>query len=165
MRGRIKLTGIVVVCLVVALGIGLSLHLADVPADAEVKDGESQAYVEGTGSSIEEAISKAKETVVIQGVVYGVLENGETFGQVSPQYFDEEGNLTEYYPDWLASFTSDDTEGWMYTKDYFAARELDSKNPEEALAMMEERPDPIEIPIYAEPGGGEIIGYTYYQNS
>lgn len=174
MRGRIKLAGIVAVCLVVALGIGLAIHLGNVPAGADVMDweswdgeswpprGDSNKF---KGTSPDEWISQAKETVTIQGVVYGVLENGETFGYEGPQYIDEDGNLTNYTPDWLSAFTEDDTYSWMYMKDMYAALEHDSTNIDEALAMMENPPDPIAIPLYAEPGGGEIIGYFYYQNA
>ena len=155
MRGRIKLAGIVAVFLVVALGIGLALRLADVPASADVKDGET-AYAEGW-----EWLEDAEKTVTIQGMPYGVLENGETYGVSSPTYVNEEGNIDSYEPDWQQVYADDGTTiGWLHMADLMEIHWPES--PEELAEAVGQEEQTISVPLYAKPGVDEIVGYKTF---
>ena len=181
MRGKYKLAGMVAVILTVIAAGGFMLHLMDSPAAAVAEDNaEDEAtytIVDDAGDVVEDTrtdadleamyqageipnisdtryldyvvdrtIEDASDHVTIYGQTFGVLENGEVFGRAA-RYVGEDGNEYLYRPDWQTAMTTDGEVGWLYFKGDI-----------EPLLNAPTQ-DHYEWPVYAKPGGGEIIGY------
>lgn len=94
--------------------------------------------------------------------VYEVNVNGQTYGNVNPELPPE----LQVYPDLIAAIGIDDVEGYVYASDLNGDQ---PKNPEEAIAYMENLEQEIEtakltrqeyldtIPLY-DSDGVTIIG-------
>lgn len=99
------------------------------------------------------------ETRVVNGAVYPVNENGQTYGPVAPDA--DGGRCTSHGPDLIVVGMPDGSEGYVVREDFAwfetqGAPNVDIKNPEEAVAWMEAGQPMDPIPIYGVDGTTQI---------
>lgn len=99
--------------------------------------------------------TKYKETVAylhscgITELKYGVTSNGETYGSALLE------DVLGEAPDWISAIATNGAEGYIDADDNWVPVPM---SPADAIAnFLEQRTR--RIPVYAEPGGGEVVGY------